>query len=351
MPTLPIIGPNDSEAPHVVIVGAGGSVAACPNGDANGNLLPVMTNIIDVLNLKPILEKHGISGMEANFETVYDDVIQKGNTLLASELERQVYGYFSKLLLPETATDYDYLLLSLRPKDLIATFNWDPLLVQAFKRHEGKISLPQLAFLHGNVAIGCCEKDRRCGRIDDDCGICGKPFKPTTLLYPVRDKQYSSNPFIQSQWELLSWNLNRAYFLTIFGYSAPATDVAAREVMMKAWKRNTTQELAQINIIDIKPEEDVEQNWNDFITRSHYGTSKTIKKSYLARFPRRSCDALFEFTMMCNTWKDNRFPEFTSYEKLRDWVKPLYQEECFLHGTKEYFSGKTCEELRTHEIL
>lgn len=351
MPTMPIIGPNDSAAPHVVIVGAGGSVAACPNGDAKGNILPVMANLIDVLNLKPLLMENGISGKEANFETVYDDVIQKGNATLASELERQVYGYFSKILLPEAATDYDYLLLSLRPKDLIATFNWDPLLIQAFKRHEGKISLPQMVFLHGNVAIGCCEKDRRCGWIDDNCGICGEPFKPTPLLYPVRDKQYSSNPFIQSQWEQLSWHLNQAYFLTIFGYSAPATDVAAREVMIKAWKRNTTKELAEIDIIDIKSKEEVEGNWHDFITRSHYGTSKSIKNGFLARFPRRSCDALFEFTMMCNTWKDNRIPELTSYGILRDWVKPLYQEECFLRGTKGNFSGKTCDELRTRKIL
>ena len=349
MPTLPHIGSSEHAAPHVVIVGAGASRAACPGGDAEGRILPVMTDLIEVVNLQPLLTKHGISGADANFENVYDDVLQKGDLQFAADLERQVYDYFSRLVLPDVATVYDYLLLSLRPKDLIATFNWDPLLAQAFRRHEGKIALPQLAFLHGNVAFGYCEEDRRCGWFDDDCETCGQAFIPTPLLYPVREKHYNMNPFISSQWELLAWHLKHAYFLTIFGYSAPTTDVAARDAMMEAWRRNESREIAQINIIDVKTPEVLHESWQDFITRSHYGTMNSFMRSYLARHPRRSCDALFAATMMLDPWKDDWIPEFESYEKLRDWLDPLWREEHALRQTGEPFSGKTCKELRTHD--
>jgi hypothetical protein len=35
------------------------------------------------------------------------------------------FAYFRILKLPETSTIYDFMLLTLRLKDLIATFNWD----------------------------------------------------------------------------------------------------------------------------------------------------------------------------------------------------------------------------------
>lgn len=176
MPSLPTTGASKYANPHVVIVGAGASRAACPDGDANGRRLPLMADLVDLVGLKPLLAKYGIESEETDFEAVFDGAVQSGYTELTGELERRVHHYFSQLVLPETATAYDYLLLSLRPKDLIATFNWDPLLAQAFRRHEGKIALPQLAFLHGNVAYGYCAEHRRCGWIDDHCTSCGKDF-------------------------------------------------------------------------------------------------------------------------------------------------------------------------------
>lgn len=56
--------------------------------------------------------------------------------------------------LPDSPTIYDFLVLSLTEKDLIVTFNWDPLLVQAICRVQRYTSnIPQVAFLHGNVAV------------------------------------------------------------------------------------------------------------------------------------------------------------------------------------------------------
>jgi len=344
MPSLPTTGASEHADPHVFIVGAGASRAACPNGDAEGRRLPVMADLIDVVGLRPLLKQHGIESQEGDFEAVYDGIVQSGNEELASELERRVHHYFSQLELPETATAYDYLLLSLRPIDLVATFNWDPLLAQAFRRHEGKIALPQLAFLHGNVAFGYCAEHRRCGWIDDHCALCGKRFEPTPLLYPTRDKNYTKNPFIRSQWALLEAHIKFAYLLTIFGYRAPETDVAAREAMMGAWKLNETRALAEIELINTQSEEELHANWKDFITRTHYSATDSIKKSYVARHPRRSCDAFAASTLMLRPWEDDWLPERESFNDLRVWVNPLWEEETRLAGTGQQFSGQPCSE-------
>ena len=48
--------------PHVVILGAGASVAAFPDGDKNGRKLPVMNDLVEKLDLDSALEK-GASNM------------------------------------------------------------------------------------------------------------------------------------------------------------------------------------------------------------------------------------------------------------------------------------------------
>ena len=72
------------------------------------------------------------------------------------EIEKRIDAYFSSLRIPREATKYDFLLLSLREKDAIFTFNWDPFLFDAYKRNAHIASLPEIFFLHGNVRIGIC---------------------------------------------------------------------------------------------------------------------------------------------------------------------------------------------------
>ena len=62
-----------------------------------------------------------------NFEDVYSSICRLPEfTDLTSKTESRVAEYFASLELPNPATIYDYLVLCLRPKDVIATFNWDP---------------------------------------------------------------------------------------------------------------------------------------------------------------------------------------------------------------------------------
>lgn len=190
--------------PHVVILGAGASCAAFPNGDKNGVRLPLMDDFVNVLDLNDLLSTAGIDFETINFEKIYDQLHQnEANREIREELEKIIHNYFSRLEIIDEPTIYDHLLLSLQGKDVVATFNWDPLLLQAYSRNTQRFKLPRLLFLHGNVGVGYCEIDRTSGINGNRCSKCGCVFTPTKLLYPVAEKNYHMNGFISSQWEEL----------------------------------------------------------------------------------------------------------------------------------------------------
>ena len=98
--------------PHVVILGAGASIAACPT-DKNGKKVPALANIHKVLNLTELLEDYSFSDEElSDFELLFSNIY--GNPIyskLQSTLENEVRSYFSSLEIPDELTLYDYLIL------------------------------------------------------------------------------------------------------------------------------------------------------------------------------------------------------------------------------------------------
>ena len=144
------------QRPHVVILGAGASVAACPDGDKNGRRLPTMENFVEILRLDALLAKYEITNAHKNFEVLYSSLYSDLSlATLTHEIEAVVHSYFSSLKLPDGPTVYDHLLLSLRRKDAIITFNWDPFLLDAWARNR-RFDLPEIFFLHGNVRAAYC---------------------------------------------------------------------------------------------------------------------------------------------------------------------------------------------------
>jgi hypothetical protein len=308
-----------------------------------------MQNLIDILGLRQDLEGAGANPDDLDFEAFYDDLVTSGaNPKLQKNIEDRVWDYFSSLSLPHRPTIYDYLMLSLRDKDLIATFNWDPFLLQAYRRNGSIKKLPRIAFLHGNVGVAICEQDKVVGLSGTRCFKCGRDLKPSKLLYPVKHKDYNSNPFIKSQWEVLRNYLGHAYYLTIFGYRAPKTDVEARALMLEVWRENPTLQLAEVDIIDIGPREELENNWDEFFVSHHYGIFDNFFNSYLIRHPRRSCDAFAEATLMLRPWHENPFPQFQTLAELQKWIAPLLSEEEAYEERKEPFS---CNPLPPNEPL
>lgn len=53
-------------------------------------------------------------------------------------------------------------------------------------------------------------------------------------MYPVDQKDYNSDPFIKGQWDALANKLKIAERVTVFGYSAPKTDIEAIELLQNA---------------------------------------------------------------------------------------------------------------------
>lgn len=141
--------------PHVVLLGAGASCAAIPNGDKNGRKISAMNGFIKKIGLTDILEKITLHTSSDNLEDIYMELDERSKTELncmdaKQKLEEAIRDYMLDFKLPDRPTVYDYLIMGLTSKDLIATFNWDPLLVQAYARVMAyTTNLPQLAFYMG----------------------------------------------------------------------------------------------------------------------------------------------------------------------------------------------------------
>ena len=154
---LPPLDGNVNLSPHIVLLGAGASIAAYRHWGGLGPALPSMQDLLDVLELRSVIEDAGFVTRDLNFEAFYDDLATTANNpKLQQYIEVRVREYFSALRLPDYPTIYDYLILALRGKDIVASFNWDPFLLQAYMRNQkiGMDNLPKVAFLHGNVLVG-----------------------------------------------------------------------------------------------------------------------------------------------------------------------------------------------------
>jgi hypothetical protein len=281
--------------PHVVLLGAGASRAAFPNGDATGKRLPVMSDFIEILRLEPLVGHAGFGGVQhGNFEAIYSQLaIEPRHAETIRNIERQIVAYFSNLSLPSSATIYDRLLISLRPTDAVFSFNWDPFLFDAYQRNRDAVPLPEIFFLHGNVRIGSCLQHDRWGPRKERCPDCGELFIDTPLFYPIAQKNYSSDPFISRSWEAAKVLLRDAFTLTIFGYSAPTSDADAVELLRSAWTGDSKRAFEHIEIIDTAPQPLLHARWASFTPTLHYHIKATFEESRIARWSRRSCESLW----------------------------------------------------------
>jgi hypothetical protein len=249
-------------SPHVVLLGAGASCACIPDGDKNGRKSTVMDNFFENTGIDI-----GYTGPFKNLEDIYQDIDDVKKELL----ENEIYKYFNKLELPDDPTIYDALIISLTSKDLIASFNWDPLLIQATQRcHKITQDLPEIVFLHGNVwewyaieADGIMTRVFQQGkRPSNDAYIrtvSGQRCIPTPLLYPIKNKDYTKDHYIKKAWDIFQDRLSKSFMLTIFGYSGPKTDTEALRLLKDEFliktengKTSDINNYKQLTIIDIK---------------------------------------------------------------------------------------------------
>ncbi len=281
-----------------------------------------MKDLIEQIGLSPIIKKALKEFKSDDFEEVYCQISELDDEELLRNIEGTIDAYFSKLKLPQEITLYDQLVLSLRGKDIIATFNWDPLLFLALQRNHLKGDMPKAAFLHGNVAIGCCHEDYLLAVRGAKCPKCGNPLCDTKLLYPIREKDYSQDHFIRNEWKKLERRIEHAFIVTIFGYSAPSADVDAIKLMEMAWSKNNAKNYGQIEIIDIENEDLVRRKWDPFIVDTHYDVRRDFQDSFIARYPRRSCEAMWAQVMECKYLEERALPRNPSWKELHTCIDP-----------------------------
>jgi len=321
---------------HIVILGAGASIASTlRNKEFSDKRLPSMDNFVELVGLSDIVESLPNHLQAKNFEELYSKLHNDNpNSKEILEIENRVYDYFKEMKLPNEATIYDYLVLSLRPRDLIATFNWDPFLYQAYCRNKHIADMPRFSFLHGNVAIGYSKEDKRCGPAGMWAKSTGNYMEPTRLLYPVDKKNYTEDEFINMEWERVKYWLESETTkrVTIFGYGAPKTDVEAITLMNQAYGTADKRNMEQFEIIDIKTEDDVVKTWKEFIHSHHYDYCNDYFKSSLAHNPRRTFESYHQHNLPMTI--DEAFSEsnpvpsdFNTLNELWDWHKNLVEAE------------------------
>jgi len=282
--------------PHVVVLGAGASRASFPDGDATGKLLPVMNDLVEKLGLQPLISRAcPQTDSTANFELIYNRLVSDpACSSCAREIERRIHDYFSDLSLPNCATIYDRILISLRSTDAVFTFNWDPFLFDAYERNRHAVRLPNIFFLHGNVRIGACETHDRWGFRNQRCSDCGERFVDVPLLYPIDKKNYAqATPYTQRALDEAKARLTKAFTLTIFGYGAPESDREAIALLQEGWFNNRSREFEHVEIIDTAPQSSLHERWSAFTPTHHLNIKSAFEQSQLARWPRRSTESLF----------------------------------------------------------
>ena len=323
---------NIEQKPHLFILGAGATKACIPNGDKNKLPSPVMEGFLKTIGQEDILSGVTLKTSSSNIESIYSELYERSEyTAKVKEIEDIIVRHFSSMQIPDEPTLYDYLILSLRCKDCIATFNWDPLLTQAYLRVR-KITddLPQLVFLHGNVAIGLCKECYTFSPLSFPyCPKCHRKLEEMPLLYPVKDKSYTQHWGIKGSWTTFEHYIEKAAIVTIWGYGAPESDVKAKEMMLKAFS-SSYRKLDQIEVIDIADPRKTADKWENFSkeTNYHIKVVKSLSETLLWEFPRRSVEGYVKRNIT-GWWGNSKLflKEGMSWDEVELLFQPLLEQE------------------------
>ena len=286
---------------HLVILGAGSTIAAIPDGDRNGMRAYTLNNF---------LEDPFYADFLASLDSKYQNLnIEEMCTKMYSE-DRQLYEAFERLIrnkyasleLPNGFNLLERLIMSLTSDDAIISFNWDDLIIQAYnraKQYIPSILLPIIVFPHGNAQACYNEHRYGSGRNPNNYGL-----RPSPLNMPVDELDYQNNLFIKSQWQILDFYMRYSQMITFFGYRGPVSGIQDFKRMENCLHSN--QICGKIEIID-KTKEDamqVAQNLENIInlTGDEADCCGSFFESRIAQYPRETLRSLenwnYEPTMM-----------------------------------------------------
>ena len=242
-------------------------------------------------------------------------------------IEERIESHFSSMVLPDEATIYDHLVLGLRGKDLIATFNWDPFLLQACRRNRDVAELPDVRFLHGSVNFATCSEHDVIGVIGEECPTCHHSLVRSGLFFPDYDKDYSRDEIIARDWNFATNTLASAFHLTIFGYRGPRTDFKARKLILDSWNESPSYDINHVEIIDIADYDQVIENWREYFPHYHSLIQTKFWDSSVARWPRRTTEWKHLASLYGIPCEYIEPPRTTDLALLQEWYAELAHAE------------------------
>ncbi len=117
------------------------------------------------------------------------------------------------------------------------------------------------------------------------------------------------------------------FMVTIFGYSAPASDKSAVNILKGAWGPNIQRNMEQFEIIDIQDEDELRDSWRLLFHTHHYEIHRCFYESWIAKHPRRTGEAYWNQYCEAKFVSDNNIPPGLDFPDIWDWYKPLVERE------------------------
>jgi hypothetical protein len=162
---------------------------------------------------------------------------------------------------------------------------------------------------------------------NSNCPKCGKPLEPSKLMMPTPNKRYDSDSFVKREWRKVRSYLKEAYMLTIFGYSAPDSDALATDLLCSEWTASQVRSLSEVEVINPISEDYARERFSKYIFSNHWKYTDNFYNSWMAKHPRRTCEALWAETMEGVFFNDSSFPKNEAWEELYDFFQPYFETE------------------------
>lgn len=306
---------------HLVILGAGSTIATIPNGDKNGEFSYTLYNLLKDKCFTSFVKKVQAKDFQIDDVEALCNQLYKEDKPLYDEFESLVRKKYARLELPEEFTILDRLVLSLTPNDAIVSFNWDDLVIQAYQRMSEYVPeemLPILAFPHGNAQAVYNNKHYTSKRI-----VTGANWIDSPLNMPVDEIDYKLDAFIGSQWKVLDFYIRNAQMITFFGYRGPSSDEQDLQHLDELFVKNEICDKIEIIDKDLESSIQVAKGLKRFKMQPNWLFPCTdFWHSSIAKHPRRTLSAIGNWNYSTKTFaNEETLAEFMSH------VGPLIDEE------------------------
>jgi hypothetical protein len=96
----------------------------------------------------------------------------------------------------------------------------------------------------------------------------------------------------------------------------------------ETWAGNGLRELLDAEVIDVRPEREVEETWRTFFHLSrHRQVCSSFYDSWLGRHPRRTCEAAFRRFQLAQRLERDAIPTGVGFDVLYRWLEPFLAVE------------------------